>query len=470
MSVFRKLLLLFFIIISIDAYSQDSLSKKDIIKYAAATEKKASAITRKLEAKNAATIKQFQRLEKKLSKKLQATDSILAKEYNAAITKSYAEVEQYLKKSAEPLKSYTAAIDTLTTSLHFLKQNNLVNTVNTDNALNAVKKLETNLQKSDDVELFIRQRTNNIKALLSTQLKNHAYTRQLRAINKTGHYYSAQLKEYQQLLKDKKKREEKALSILRQSPYYKDFMQKNSWFATLFPAAGNSNITPANIPAGMQTRTQVTAFIQQQLPALNNTMRQQLQQNVQSAQQALGNLQNSLSTQKHLGDIDLPDFKPNDQKVKPFLKRLQYGLNIQSQGNNRFLPATTDIGTSIGYKLNDRSIIGIGLAYKIGIAHRSGKFNITQQGLGLRSFIDWQLKGGLWITGGYEKNYRPDLRQLSLAGSNGWQQSGLIGLSKQIPVQSTFLKHTKVQLLWDFLSYKQTPRSQPVLFRIGYGF
>ena len=45
---------------------------------------------------------------------------------------------------------------------------------------------------------------------------------------------------------------------------------------------------------------------------------------------------------------------------------------------------------------------------------------------------------------------------------------GLIGLSKVIDVRSKFSKKTKVQLLWDFLSYQQIPRTQAIVFRVGY--
>jgi hypothetical protein len=51
-----------------------------------------------------------------------------------------------------------------------------------------------------------------------------------------------------------------------------------------------------------------------------------------------------------------------------------------------------------------------------------------------------------------------------------WQQSGLLGLSKVFDVKSKFFKKTKLQLLWDFLSYQQVPKTQAVLFRIEYGF
>jgi hypothetical protein len=49
-----------------------------------------------------------------------------------------------------------------------------------------------------------------------------------------------------------------------------------------------------------------------------------------------------------------------------------------------------------------------------------------------------------------------------------WQQSGLIGISKFIPGRNKILKKTKLQLLWDFLSYHRRLRSQPLLMRVAY--
>ncbi|MBK9381709.1 MAG: hypothetical protein IPN39_10305 [Chitinophagaceae bacterium] len=57
-----------------------------------------------------------------------------------------------------------------------------------------------------------------------------------------------------------------------------------------------------------------------------------------------------------------------------------------------------------------------------------------------------------------------------LQNYSSWQQSGLIGISKTVPVKSKFFKKTSLKLLWDFLSYQQVPRTQPVIFRIGYNF
>ena len=103
---------------------------------------------------------------------------------------------------------------------------------------------------------------------------------------------------------------------------------------------------------------------------------------------------------------------------------------------------------------------------------------LSSQGVGLRSYVDCKIPspfggagGGLWISGGYEMNYRSEFKSIDrLKYFAAWQQSGLLGLSKVLDVKNKYFKKTKVQLLWDFLSYQQAPRTQPVVFRIGYAF
>jgi hypothetical protein len=103
--------------------------------------------------------------------------------------------------------------------------------------------------------------------------------------------------------------------------------------------------------------------------------------------------------------------------------------------------------------------------------------SISTQGMGLRSYMDIKLKGSFYASGGFEYNYQP-INSHSLTSTSAmnwkdvssWQQSGLVGISKIISIKSKFFKKTKLQLMWDVLSYQQVPRTQPVKFRVGYNF
>jgi hypothetical protein len=75
------------------------------------------------------------------------------------------------------------------------------------------------------------------------------------------------------------------------------------------------------------------------------------------------------------------------------------------------------------------------------------------------------------VSGGLEFNYeRPFASVQQLRFPDLWTKSGLIGVSKTVSMKSRLFKKTKLSLLWDFLSYQQVPKTQAILFRIGYAF
>lgn len=168
-------------------------------------------------------------------------------------------------------------------------------------------------------------------------------------------------------------------------------------------------------------------------------------------------------------------FKPNNQKTKSFFQRLEIGTNIQSQRSNGILPVRSDIGLSIGFRLSEKKIIGVGGSWSMGWGQNIQNIRISHQGAGARSFLDWKLKGAWWISGGFEMNYRPGLSSVTIPSPSGrsrmgaaWQQSGLIGVSRSVPIKTKFLKSTKLAVLLDLMSRRQVPRTQLLLIRFGY--
>ena len=412
----------------------------------------------------------MQSQEEKIYRKLLSTkDSVAVKLRLSEMKDKYASVKNNLKNPAIVSKgrTYLPRLDSLTTSLKFLDQNGVGGKVK--NALAKTTALQDKFQKTEEVKKFIKQR----RELLKQQLEKLGMVKQLRQINKQIYYYAAQIKEYKEVLKDPKKIEKKALELLAKTKFFQDFMRKNSMLASLFRMPGDPN-DPDYISslAGLQTRAQVNNLIQQQIATGGPNARAQFQQSLLAGQAQLQQLKDKvLKFGGGSSDAELPDFKPNNQKTKSFLQRLEYSANMQSQSATNYFPVTSDIGLSAGYKLNDKSIIGIGASYKLGWGRGWDHIRLTSEGIGLRCYIDWKLKGSFWISGGYEQNYRSAFRDFyQLRDMNAWQQSGLIGISKVISVKSKLFKKTSTKLLWDFLSYKQVPRTQPIVFRIGYNF
>ena len=112
-----------------------------------------------------------------------------------------------------------------------------------------------------------------------------------------------------------------------------------------------------------------------------------MQQQMDQAQAQLDQLKSKLEkagiTDGSGGDLAIPDFTPNRQRTKSFLQRMEYGLNIQSQQSGRFIPATSDIALTVGYKINDRSVAGFGASYRVGWGNGLDHLRLTNEGIGL---------------------------------------------------------------------------------------
>jgi hypothetical protein len=454
--------------------------------------KKASSLQSGLEHQTVKYLQRLQKKEAKLKRKLSKIDSsAAARTFNADT-----QYDALIKRIETPTPKgegaaihgeYMAGLDSLNGSLSFLQQNSQL--VGYDkglqdklgNSLSEVNDVQDKLAETDEVKAFVRQRKEQIGSALgqypdlpSSIINNYNdYTKEL-------YYYSQQIKEYKDILSDPDKLTQKALSLLDKLPAFQQFMKDHSELAGLFGVPANYGSSQAL--AGLQTRDQVQQLLQNQLASGGPNAQAVLTQNLQDAQAQLGQLKDKISKLGDGGaDVDMPNFKPNNQRTKSFWKRLEYGTNLQTAHGNYFYPTTTDMGLSVGYKLNNNSTIGIGGSYKMGWGQNIQHIALSTQGASLRSYLDTKLKGSFYLSGGFEYNYQPlsvtmpssntgSSQALSLGGWGDWQQSGLIGLSKVVSVKTKFFKQTRLQLLWDFLSYEQVPRAQPIKFRVGYNF
>ncbi|MFN8288969.1 MAG: hypothetical protein U0U70_01810 [Chitinophagaceae bacterium] len=455
----------------IKAQTPDStLSKLSPDKYLTAVSSKAKTLQSRLDKKSVKALSQFKKQEDNIIRKISKIDSSKAKELAAIAKERYAQLEAKLANPGK-LMNYIPGLDSMNTTLRFLNNSPGLTTakVKVTDALGKVDELKAQLQKAEDIKSFLKER----KQFLKERLEKLGFAKKLKRLNKQMYYYAQQLNECKSMLNDPKMIEKKALELLSKTKIWKDFFRKNSILASLFRIQDpDVPLTMASI-AGLQTRAQVQALVQQQIRSAGPNGAQAFQQQMASAQDQLRSLQNKIIRGGgHSSDATMPEgFTPNNQKTKSFWQRLEYGTNLQTQKGNNYFVNNADLGLSVGYKLNDRSIIGIGASYKMGLGRGWNAIRFSNEGVGLRSFIDWKVEKIFWMIGGFEMNYKTAFSNVAqLQNLNAWQQSGLLGLSKNIPIKSKFFEKTKVQLLWDFLSYRQVPRTQPVLFRIGYTF
>ena len=411
--------------------------------------------------------------EKKMQAKLARIDSVAAKNIFSRSIDSMGNLQARLKQKVskyDPSKlgaSYSGYLDTQQNSLTFLKDAKSLSGQSkilqdkVSGSLQSVQQLQAQLQQAEQIKAYIRERKQQLKAQLAQYT---GFTKDLEKFNKEAYYYGQQLKEYKELLKDKKKAEAKALEVLKKVPAYNDFLQKHSQLAGLFnfSAAGAA----PNLE-GLQTRAQVEQLIQQRLGGGGPNAQAAVSQQMSQARERFNELKDKFPDVDNAADM--PGFKPNEMKTKSFLQRLEFGGNMQFARSTQYFPTTSDIAGQVAYKFHKNGSAGIGAAYKLGLGTGFNNIRFSHQGVGLRSFLDWKLKGSFYVNGGFEENYNAAFTNTDqLRNINNWQGSALIGVSKKYKVSSKLKGN--IILLYDFLYNQHVPRTDPIKLRLGYNF
>lgn len=480
-----KLLLILFIFQFLSGYNAlaqkadstlDELQKIPT-KYITTVDRKITQYSRRITTKTEKTLTKLSRWEIKIKALLEKTSPETAARLFANNQLTFTSLLQQLKNGEAMVLQYQAPYskyhDDVTTSLKYLQQqkekldSGIIKKAKATNE--KMQQVATEEDKAEAMQQFIKERKKQLIEQAFSQIGKSKY---LTKINKEAYYYTETLRNYKELFTDSKKAENLAKTILNKIPTFQKFMQQNSQLASLFGQPGGSAANAASL-AGLQTRASIQSIIQDRITSGGPNAQQLLSQNIQAAQAEITKIKDKLMNATGVGGSaggELPDFKPNAQRSKTFSQRIEYGFNLQFDKTNNLLPAATNVGLSIGYKINDKSVAGVGASYKLGMGSIE-RIRFSHQGAGLRSFIDWKLKKQLFISGGYELNHNAQFRSIAqLKNYDAWQRSALLGLTKKMNMKTKLFKATNIQLLYDFLSSTHLPVSQPVVFRMGYNF
>jgi hypothetical protein len=484
-------------------------------KLLARIQRKAAGLNGSLTNVTESYLQKVQAREQKLQRRLAVIDPAGAQALFAGSAQHYAALEQQIRQDTGSRKQgltgiYPAYLDSLQGSVKFLQQNPSLLSGNAQQigGSGLSPQLQSNLQgagtqlqalqakmgDASQAQAFLQQR----KQLIGQYLAQHGLTtgplsKLYGGMNQQTYYYSQQLRQYKEMWTSPDQLTQKALAALNRLPAFQTFMKNNSMLGGLFHLPGSYSAPQAI--SGLQTKTQVAALVQAQTgsgagaagasgpgaagseasgggAAGLSAGEGALQSNLQNAQSQLDNYKSKLSSLgSGNGDMDMPNFKPNDQKTKTFWHRLEYGADFQTTHTNYYFPMVTDFGASLGYKLGHQNVIGVGASYKLGWGNGIQHIAFSSQGVGLRSFLQIHIKSSFSATGGFEYNYTTPFASFqNLKLIQNWTKSGLIGVTKTVSLKNRVFKKTSVSLLWDFLSYQQVPQTQPFLFRIGYTF
>ncbi|GAO42032.1 hypothetical protein [Flavihumibacter petaseus] len=429
-----------------------------------------SLIEAKLERQTEKYLRKLQRQEAKMRRKLAKQDSALAASLNLGSDSLYDSWKQTLSgdsvATAQLPKNYSGKIDSMTTALNFLQRDPRLARLQGpqfEKLKNQYGQIGNQVNQTERLRQLVQER----KALLKEKLANMPLGKTWNKYQKQAVYYQQQLEEYRQALQDPNMLEKKALEILTQVPAFRKFFDKYSVLGSMFRLPGQlEDMDPTALTNGLQTRDAVLSNITQRMGS-TQAAQEAMSSGMQQGQAELESLKRKLDNALENGEsLDMPGFKPNDQRTKSFFKRLELGTNLQTVRSNSFYPATSDFALSLGYKLNKKSVIGIGASYKMGWGQDIQHIKITHQGMGIRTFLDMKIKKSFWLTGGGEWNYREPFEDLAILKSvNQWQQSVLFGIQKK---QQLGKYKSTISVLYDALWQRQLPKGQPLLFRVGY--
>ncbi len=444
--------------------------------------KKYSRLNKLIEAGTRKMLNRMERKELKLQQIVRQTDTAKA---NILFSNSYQQYEQLHHRLQLPcdiqqnqIKEYMPGLDSIQTAFRFLEKSEVnILGLSPDGmhqlqlASVQTQHLQARFQQSCEVQQFIKERERQ----LSDQLTGSDLGKNLSGINKEAYYAQQQLVQYKELIKDQNRLERQVLADLKKVPAFEEFMQKNSYLGQLFGLPDNYGSTAAL--AGLQTRVQLDQLVGQRIggniaggnsvdpAAFVNGQMHLVKQMIDQLKERI----HSLGATGASGDATMPNFKPNNQKTRPFLKRMEYGFNIQTQKSSLLVPAAAGFSVIVGYKVTDRSAVGLGGVYHLGLGNGLKNFSFSSQGVGFRSYVDIYLKGSVGISGGAEYNYFNLFKEWpSVRKPDIWQKSVLIGIIKKTKVSGN--KNATTQLLFDGLYKQHIPNSSPIVFRMGYKF
>lgn len=450
------------------------------IKYLETIDKKIDKYSSAITGNTEKTLVKLSRWEKKVQSLLEKVNPEAANNLFGLGKTTFTILLQKLKEGQEIVNGYrtqyNAYRDKLNTSLRYLaEQKEKVNSKIFQPVKATVKKmndLEEDIRDTEAIEQFIKERK---QQLIEAAFKYLGKNKYLDKISKETYYYAETIKNYKEIFSDPKKLEEAATTLLKKIPGFTDFMEKNNGLSSLFGNAfgwGGNNTTALNnyTALGYQSNASIVQGLQQRNMRGPN-IQELTQTNAASLNTPLQELKNHFPGSANSGEM--PDFKPNEMKSKTFKQRLQFGSNLQFGKATNYLPGTADIGVQWAYKLNNKSSIGLGTVYKLGLGSGFNDIRFSFAGIGLRSFADWKLKGGFFVNGGFEYNYNAAFRSFrhlpALSGNSTalWKPAALIGINKKYNLGK--LKGN-IMLLYDFLAKQRLPQTPALQFRVGYDF
>jgi hypothetical protein len=369
--------------------------------------------------------------------------------------------------------------------------------------LSELKKSQANLRaeikRAELIQSHIKERSNYISGL-SEQYPQLG--KSIQSLEKVNYYMSAQSNEYMNLFADRSRPEKLLFGSLNKIPGFSEFASLKNQIpqtnALTGDVAGQTmDIAMAEFKSAAQNKGMDPMKLLNQSVGLKNFWSKkddvkssiaEARQNTESAVTEIKDEYETIKSDSTLKDsrkeeikneIDESsdeNWKPNQLKTKRFVDRLTYGTSLQASPRTTFFPTAGTFSMQAAYSITTRMSVGVGSSYIAGFAMSSTsddrrKFQGYTNGMGFRSYLDWNVKYNLYAVSGYEVNYRAD--NITNGGQIDFKELGtqqFVSCVAGIKLKKSSTKRNlaTMEILYDFMAQKTGQPS--LMMRMGMEF
>jgi hypothetical protein len=433
--------------------------------YVAGVQAKMERYQQRLTHSTAKTLKRLAKWEVRIKQSIEKVNPELAKHLFSESAMSFQRMLSEwdeLVVNRRPGSAYDAYTDNLGSTLHYLQTSQ--NSPQLQNAISTYRSLDSQQMRMAVLKKMMRERKTQ---LINAVIKAGTSNKYVQKMQKESFYFAETIRNYSDLFSDEKGWEEKVLSSLKNNPNFQTFCAKNSVLAGLFPNQANSGLP---VDQGLQSRQALTEMLVQKAGGNLEQLKKAAGPGLTEAQEQFRSLKNKAKDLQGVNaETEFPNFKPNTQRGKTLLQRLEYGFDFQLSRSNQYIPGGANIGFTLAYRLNDKSEMGIGFSNQVDL-NFNPKFRIQMNSFGLRGFLNWKLRKQIAVYGGYEHAFGTRTTSNEQTREATSIPSALLGLQKKVNLGKGWLKTARLQLLYDWLSHTAKGSGKPLVFRIGYTF
>ncbi len=368
-----------------------------------------------------------------------------------------------------------SSIDSLQRIATFLQNKSAgINNVNLAGYSNQLQSVGAQANQNHYIWGLIEQRANNLR-------NTGKAASRLTGMNKQLFYAREKMKVFKGLSNEPSKAEDFALETLQGEQGFEQCLHPNNPNSMASLAAKGASVSDLE-KMGYPTKRQLTASLQNKFGNSLGGMQQKMSSQMQDYMSEVKKLQTAkstvLQTKTSLSNLrkpKKPEFRINPMRGLPFAQRIEKQFNWQTNRSTfDGKPAMLQASVMAGFRHTPKLSYGIGIATSIGLGQNWNNLRLSFQGLGLRTYVNWQLIYGVGLYAGYERMYKQatftDTKQATQEliptthNTGAYYESVLAGLTKTYSINNKW--NGSLQVLYD-VWWKEKGLRSPIVLRIA---